>query len=75
MDELKPSYDEYTLGVKKFGSMRKNANSVDNYHILNNLTPEQAAAGVTYDGVTKNASFLKTTNQELVQTSERHVRR
>ena len=39
--EGKPTEYDKTIGVKTYNALRKNANSVDDYHILSNLTVEQ----------------------------------
>ena len=51
-----------TFGVKTYNSMRKNDNSVGDYHILSNLTNEQHDDDIAYDGFKKEAENKKTTN-------------
>lgn len=41
MKKDRPIVDETPAGVKTYNSVRKNANSVADYHILSNLTNEQ----------------------------------
>ena len=70
--ENRPSLDESWKGVKTFEGKSKNANSVDDFHILSNLTKEQEAGKISYDGFSKEADFKKTTKQEILdQLSER----
>lgn len=52
--------DGIVAGVKTYESLRKNANSVDNYHILSNLTLEQEREKIAYDGKSKEADLKKT---------------
>ena len=58
-------------GVKTFNRLYKNANSVDNYHIVSNLTNEQQAGKIAYDGTKKESEVKKTTSQEQLNLSER----
>ena len=62
-------------GVKTYEELRKNANSVGDYHILSNLTAEQEKNKLAYDGVSPDAGVKKTTNQENLDLSERAKRR
>ena len=65
--------DDKVEGVKQ-AAKGKNANSVDEYHILSNLTAEQEAKKHTYNGQ-READTKKTTNQEGLQLSERFKRK
>ena len=38
LNEDRPSLDYQAIGVKTYNEMRKNANSVNDYHIVSNLT-------------------------------------
>lgn len=65
------STDEIVEGVKTYNDIRKNANSVDEYHILSNLTKQQEIEKIAYDGLSKEANTKKTTAQEGLELSER----
>ena len=53
--------------------MRKNANSVNDYHIVSNLTNEQHDGQFAYDGTSKEADIKKSMYQAGggVELSER----
>jgi hypothetical protein len=68
--ENRPYHDETMQGVKTYSALRKNANSVDAYHIVSNLTKEQELEKVGYDG-RKEYESKKTMNQEGLDLSER----
>ena len=68
-------YEQKLFGGKKYGEVKKNMNSVSDYHILSNLTAEQHAEGMSYDGVNKAGSKSKTINQDMLELSERGERK
>ena len=47
--------------------MQKNMNSIDDYHMISNLTTQQMKDKVNYDGVTKEAETMKTSKQMDVE--------
>ena len=73
----RPNLDYMAIGVKTYGnSVRKNATSTNNYHILSNLTNEQHDGQFAYDGTSKEADIKKSMNQAGgVELSERFQRK
>ena len=60
--DTRPSVDEVMGGVKVYpGQVRKNATSTKGYHIVSNLTNEQEAAQMSYDGKTLEKDVVKRT--------------
>lgn len=53
--------DEKLVGVK-YGDIKKNMESVRDYHIVSNLTSNQHAEGMSYDGKIKAGKKSKTIN-------------
>ena len=49
--EGRPDLDEQLLGKKNFEEKAKNKNSVSHYHIVSNLSSEQHAQVVSYNGI------------------------
>ena len=47
--------------------MQKNMNSIDDYHMISNLTTQQVKDKVNYDGITKEADTMKTSKQMDVE--------
>ena len=55
--------------------MQKNKNSVDNYHIVSNLTKKQYDDRMAYDGMHKDSTLKKSTYTETLDLSERLMRK
>ena len=61
-DANRASLDDKIEGVKTFGSIAKNANSVSDYHILSNLEKQKHNSNLAYDGERMDADIKKTSS-------------
>jgi len=62
LHDERPTLEDIKIGVKLIDGVRKNQNSVADYNILSNLSTDELALGLAYDGVTKHSDIIKTTN-------------
>ena len=66
---MEPTYDDLKIGVKVYDDRKqqKNMNSNDDYHMISNLSNQQMKDRVNYDGITREAETMKTSNQVAVE--------
>lgn len=64
------------MGVKVFDQMQKNASSATTYNLISNLSNEQSALSLGYDGKTLDALLKKQVSQvQFEKESERAKRK
>ena len=67
----RPTQDDKIQGVKVLPHRMKNDESGDGFHIVSNLTLDQVANQISYDGKTKQADHMQAMGLDTIQLSER----